>query len=120
MSWLNEVMRFGAVVAAALTITSLAGLWLLVSVHLPHRSAHWKALLPGALLFGVGLAMLHLATLLLLIPQLERSTGVYGAIGVVTTSLSWFYLVGRLVVTAPILNVATDEELHEDARASAV
>lgn len=35
----------------------------------------------------------------------------YGAIGVVTTILFWFYLVGRLVVTAPILNVATDEEL---------
>ncbi|HEX5859403.1 MAG TPA: YhjD/YihY/BrkB family envelope integrity protein [Microbacterium sp.] len=111
-SWLHEVMRFGAVLAAALTITSLAGLWLLVSLRLPHRSAHWKALLPGALLFGVGLAILHLATLLLLVPQLERSTGVYGAIGVVTTTLSWFYLVGRLVVTAPILNVATDEELH--------
>ena len=118
-SWLHEVMRFGAVVASALTITSLAGLWLLVSLRLPHRSAHWKALLPGACLFGVGFAILHVATLLVLIPQLERSTSVYGAIGVVTTTLFWFYLVGRLVVTAPILNVATDEELHEAAHASA-
>ena len=117
MSWLHEVMPFGAVVAAALTITSLTGLWLLVSLRLPHRSAHWRALLPGAVLFGVGFATLHLATLLVLIPKLERSTSVYGAIGAVTTSLFWFYLVGRLVVTAPILNVATDEELHEAGRA---
>ena len=117
-SWLHEVMRFGAVLAAAITVTSLAGLWLLVSLRLPHRSADWKALLPGAFLFGVGFAILHLVTLLVLIPKLERSTSVYGAIGAVTTTLFWFYL-GRLVVTAPILNVAADEELQEAARASA-
>ena len=116
-SWLHEVLQFGAVVAAALTITSLGGLWLLVSLRLPHRAAHWKSLVPGAVLFGVGFAMLHLATLLVLIPKLERSTSVYGAIGVVTTTLFWFYLVGKLVVTAPVLNVATDEELQEAARA---
>ena len=118
-SWLHEVMRFGAVLAAVLTVTSLAGVWLLVSLHLPHRSADWKALLPGAFLFGVGFAILHLATLLVLIPKLERSTSVYGAIGAVTTTLFWFYLVGRLVVTAPILNVAAYEELQEAARTSA-
>ena len=115
-SWLHEVMRFGAVLAAALTVASLAGLWLLVSLRLPHRSADWKALLPGALLFGVGFALLHLVTLLVLIPKLERAMSVYGAIGVVTTTLFWFYLVGKLVVTAPILNVATDEELQAAAR----
>ena len=115
-SWLHEVMQFGAVLGAALTIASLAGLWLFVSLRLPHGSAQWKALVPGAFLFGIGLATLHLATLLVLIPQLERSTSVYGAIGVVTTTLTWFYLVGRLVVTAPILNVATDEELQQAAR----
>ena len=115
-SWLHEVMRFGAVLAVALTIAILAGLWLLVSLRLPHGSADWKALLPGAFAFGVGFAVLHLVTLLVLIPKLERSTSVYGALGAVTTTLFWFYLVGRLVVTAPILNVATDEELRGAAQ----
>lgn len=115
-SWLHEVVRFGAVLAVAITVASLGGLWLLISLRLPHRSADWKALLPGALLFGVGFAVLHLVTLLVLIPKLERSTSVYGAIGAVTTTLFWFYLVGKLVVTAPILNVATDDELQAAAR----
>ena len=115
-SWLHEVMRFGAVLAVAITVASLGGLWLLISLRLPHRSADWKALLPGALLFGVGFAILHLVTLLVLIPKLERTTSVYGAIGAVTTTLFWFYLVGKLVVTAPILNVATDDELQATAR----
>jgi hypothetical protein len=44
---------------------------------------------------------------------------VYGAIGVVTTTLFLSYLVGRLVVTVPILNVAADEERQEAARAPA-
>ena len=115
-TWLHEVMRFGAVIAAALTIASLGGLWLLVSLRLPHRAADWKSLVPGAALFGVGFAVLHLVTLLVLIPKLERSTSVYGSIGAVTTTLFWFYLVGRLIVTAPVLNVATDEELQAAAR----
>ena len=31
-----------------------AALWLLLSNHLPHRDATWQALLPGAVLFGLG------------------------------------------------------------------
>jgi hypothetical protein len=45
----------GAGVLAALLIpVPYAALWLLISMRLPHRDAPWRALVPGALLLGVG------------------------------------------------------------------
>jgi hypothetical protein len=50
---------------------------------------------------------------------LEKSTSLYGGLGVVATLLFFMYVVGRIVVTAPILNSSLHEELrgrspHED------
>ena len=36
----------------------VAGIWLLISLRLPHRGVHWKALVPGALAFGLGLGLI--------------------------------------------------------------
>ena len=38
-----------------LLVLPYAGLWLLVSLQLPHRGSDWKALVPGALLCGLGI-----------------------------------------------------------------
>ena len=45
--------------APVLTFAPLAAMWLWVSLHLPHRDAPWKALLPGALLVAIGFQVLH-------------------------------------------------------------
>ena len=37
----------------------LAALWLVVSMHLPHGSAPWQALLPSARLVAVGFQVSH-------------------------------------------------------------
>ena len=47
------------VLAPVITVAPLAALWLWVSLQLPHRDAPWKALLPGALLVGIGFQVLH-------------------------------------------------------------
>ena len=57
-SWLGDE-RWQSLVAAALTVAPLAGLWLWASLHLPHGDADWRALLPGALLVAIGLSVLH-------------------------------------------------------------
>jgi len=57
----------GSSFAAGLLVTLLtailyAALWLLVSSRLRHRNTAWRDLVPGALVFGVGIEVLHLVT----------------------------------------------------------
>jgi uncharacterized BrkB/YihY/UPF0761 family membrane protein len=79
---------------------------------LPHRQANWKSLLPGALFAAISFQVLHGTIVHFLADKLETSTSLYGALGIVTTLLFFMYLVGRIVVTAPILNSALHDELR--------
>jgi uncharacterized BrkB/YihY/UPF0761 family membrane protein len=100
------------VLAPVLTFAPLTGLWLWVSLQLPHRDAPWKMLLPGALLVGVGFQVLHDLVLTFLVPKLEKSTSLYGGLGATTTVIFFIYLLATLVVTAPILNSSLSQELN--------
>jgi uncharacterized BrkB/YihY/UPF0761 family membrane protein len=105
------------VLAPVLTFAPLTALWLWVSLQLPHRDAPWKALLPGALLVGIGFPVLHELVLSFLVPKLEKSTSLYGDLGATTTVIFFIYLLATLVVTAPILNSSLHEELsRKEAR----
>jgi uncharacterized BrkB/YihY/UPF0761 family membrane protein len=84
--------------------------WLLVSLRLPHGEATWKGLIPGALVVAVGFQAAHGMVVWLFGPKLEKSMSLYGGIGLVATVLFFMYVVGRIVVTAPILNSALYEE----------
>ena len=97
--------------APVITVVPLAALWLWVSLQLPHRDAPWKALLPGALLVGIGFNVLHELVLYFLVPKLEKSTSLYGSLGATTTVIFFIYLLATLVVTAPILNSSLYQEL---------
>jgi uncharacterized BrkB/YihY/UPF0761 family membrane protein len=103
------------VVAPVLTFAPLTGLWLWVSLQLPHRDAPWKALLPGALLVGIGFPVLHELVLTFLVPKLEKSTSLYGGLGATTTVIFFIYLLATLVVTSPILNSSLYQELSRKA-----
>jgi uncharacterized BrkB/YihY/UPF0761 family membrane protein len=108
----------------AAMIVPLAALWLWVSLRLPHGTASWKALLPGAFLVAVGFQVVHGLILYLLGPKLETSTSLYGALGVTTTILFFLWVLGWIVVTAPILNSSLHEELqgragHEEGELTA-
>jgi uncharacterized BrkB/YihY/UPF0761 family membrane protein len=103
------------VFAPLLTFAPLTGLWLWVSLQLPHRNAPWKALLPGALLVGIGFPVLHELVLSFLVPKLEKSTSLYGGLGATTTVIFFIYLLATLVVTAPILNSSLYQELSRKA-----
>jgi membrane protein len=100
------------VFAPVLTVVPLAGLWLWVSLHLPHRDASWKELVPGALVVAIGFQVLHELILTFLVPKLEKSTSLYGSLGATTTIIFFIYLCAMLVVNAPILNSSLYEELR--------
>jgi hypothetical protein len=79
--WLREESWLVDLLAAALTIVPLAGLWVLVSLHLPHGAARWHALLPGALLIAIGFQVLHGLVVNFLVPKLDKATTLYGGPG---------------------------------------
>jgi uncharacterized BrkB/YihY/UPF0761 family membrane protein len=108
--WVRE--DWPGVLAPVLTFAPLAALWLLVSLHLPHRDAPWKALIPGALLVAIGFQVLHEAIGHFLVPKLEKSTSLYGSLGATTTLLFFMYMTAVLVVSAPVLNSSLYDELR--------
>jgi uncharacterized BrkB/YihY/UPF0761 family membrane protein len=109
--WLRDWSQLAQLGVLLLMVVPLAALWLVVSLRLPHGSASWRALLPGAFLVAVGFQVVHGMVVAFLGPKLETSTSLYGALGVVATILFFMWAVGRIVVTAPILNSSLHEEL---------
>jgi membrane protein len=83
----------------------LSALWLLVSIRLPHRDSDWTALVPGALLFGVGVELLQVVIAYVIEPWAINKQGTYGALGVAAALLLGLFLVSRLIVATAVLNV---------------
>ena len=92
------------IIATVLALVPYAALWLLVSSQLPHRGAHWTALLPGALLFAVCLEVLNVAVAYVITPYALAKEGTYGALGLAAALLFGLYLVSRVVVASAVVN----------------
>jgi uncharacterized BrkB/YihY/UPF0761 family membrane protein len=116
--WVRDQSALGRIGLLAITMAPLAGLWFMVSLWLPHGSASWLELLPGALLVSIGFQVTHGLVVTFFAPKLESAMSLYGALGLVTTLLFFMWLVGRIVVTAPILNSALHDERKARARDS--
>lgn len=110
--WFRDRTTLGWLLVLAVTVVPLAGLWLWISLKLPHGTASWKALLPGAFLVAVGFQVTHGLIVYFLGPKLEKSMSLYGTLGVMATILFFMWVVGRIVVTAPILNSSLHDELR--------
>ena len=82
-----------------------AGLWLLISVRLPHRSAGWRDLVPGAIVFGVGIEAVNVLAAYLIGPYALEKQGTYGALGIAAAILLGLFIVSRLVVFTAVINV---------------
>ena len=64
---------------------------------------------------GAGLAVLQLVTVNWIGPKLNHESALYGSLEVALVVLGWLYVLGRLLVTAPLLNVAP-LHMHERSR----
>ena len=103
--YVREQDLIGGFAATMLIVGVAFGFWLLVTHRLPNAAASWVELVPGAALVAVGVQAMHVFTVYFLGPKLESATQLYGVVGVVTTALFWFYLLGRLIVAGATLNV---------------
>jgi uncharacterized BrkB/YihY/UPF0761 family membrane protein len=93
----------GFVVTLVMTLP-YAGIWLLVSKRLPHGSAPWQALVPGALLFGLGVEVVHVVSVYFIAPYSLAKQGTYGALGLAAVLLLGLFFFSRLIVGAAIVN----------------
>jgi membrane protein len=110
-------LGFGASVALAGVV---AAVWLGVSCLLPHREGvRWTAFVPGAVLVGAGFAVLQAVTADWLGPKLNQQSALYGSLGVAFVILGWLYVLGRLLVAAPLLNAAVAEHREPKHRRAA-
>jgi uncharacterized BrkB/YihY/UPF0761 family membrane protein len=93
----------GVLVTLAMLVP-YAGLWLLITLRLPHRDAHWTALIPGALLFAVGVETIHAIAAYLLAPYAIAKQGTYGALGAAAAILLALFVLSRLMIAAAVVN----------------
>jgi len=63
-----------------------------------------RDLIPGAVLFVVGLALLRIAGGWYFARQLDKVADLYGSIGLSVVFLTWLYLFGRFIVAGLMLN----------------
>jgi membrane protein len=96
-------------VATLAVAVAFGAVWLWVSMYLPSQDVPWTAFVPGAIVFGLGLEVLHVFTAYFLAAKLASASELYGVLGLATTALFYFFLVGRGVVWAAELNATVWE-----------
>jgi uncharacterized BrkB/YihY/UPF0761 family membrane protein len=92
------------VLATLLAVVPYAALWVLVTLQLPHRDAPWTALIPGAVLFGVGVEVFQGVVAYLITPLALAKQGTYGSLGIAAALLFGLFLISRLAVGAADVN----------------
>jgi hypothetical protein len=96
--------------SAGLLVSLLVGVlfgavWFWISTKLPApEGIHWTAFLPGAVLLGTGIEALHVFTVYYLETKLANASELYGVLGLATTALFYFFLIGRGVIWAAEAN----------------
>ena len=85
-----------------LFLASWLSLWMLVL--LPRADAPWPAVVPGAILFGVGIRLLGLATSTYFAVRLDRTSDLYGALGIAIVMMLYLFVLARLFVASQFLN----------------
>ena len=97
-----------SVLAYVLSLTALglalAAIWLGMSLRLPHAQAPWTALIPGAILYGIGLLFVRGFDKYLLDLLHEQRRSSYGTLGTASAILLSLFLIGRLIVASAVIN----------------
>jgi membrane protein len=101
--------------APLVIVTSLAAntaLWLWTSWWLPNRAVAWRVILGPAIIGAFALEALKLLGAYVVPSYVERSSELYGTIGVVFAILLWLLIFGRIVVYLGVIEVRRAEQLH--------
>ena len=107
----------GGIVALVVFVAAIAGLWLVIALQLPHSDARWTELIPGSLLYAIGMVGVQLWNVLILGKLIDSKSTTYGALGIAAALLLGFFLMGRVIVLAAVLNATLHERRTRSAPA---
>ena len=99
-----DVAPVGIAAVFAIQVMLSTVVWLVISLRLPDRRRSWTDLLPGCLLFGLGLSLMQLVGRIYLPARFEHSSQLYGTLGVAAVILVWLLLLGHLTVISALVN----------------
>ena len=109
VSWIRRKDQLGGGAAFAAYLVLVGGAWLVVSIQLPHSDAPWTALIPGSVLFGVGLLFVNVFNVYVTTRLVEDRADTYGALGIAAALLFSLVLVGRIMILSAEVNALLDE-----------
>jgi uncharacterized BrkB/YihY/UPF0761 family membrane protein len=112
LGWLREAIGLGALAGVIGALALQTCIAVIVMRLLPNRAERWQDLLPGALLLAVGTELVQVAVVFYFAPKLERSSEVYGVLGVSAVLLVWLYVLARLATGAAFLNATLWERRY--------
>jgi len=124
LPWLSDTLGLPRIVHFVLSLAVATTVLTWALSLLPHGEAPWTAIVPGAVLLGVGLRLLGLAASTYFAYRLEHAADLYGSLGIAIVMMLYVFLIGRLFVGAQFLNATlyrrNAQERLEEWGASAV
>ena len=99
-----DIAPVGIVATFVTQVTLSTIVWLVISLRLPDRRESWTDLLPGCLLFGLGLSLMQIVGRFYLPARFEHSSQLYGSLGVAAVILVWLLLLGHLTTISALVN----------------
>jgi uncharacterized BrkB/YihY/UPF0761 family membrane protein len=101
---IDGLIAGGVVLTLVVEIVGASGAWLLLSMRFPDARRDVTDLVPGAVLFGVALAVTHTAGRVYLPPKIEQASQLYGGLGVAVVMAGWLLIIGQIIVASPLVN----------------
>ena len=109
--WWTDFPNWLGPLLAVVTVAINAVAWLFTSWWLPNRRVMFRAMLPAALVGAVALEALKVAAGIWVPRLINKSSELWGAIGVVFAIIAWILVFGRVVVYVAVIEVLEAERL---------
>jgi uncharacterized BrkB/YihY/UPF0761 family membrane protein len=100
----DQYIPGGVGVVGVLQAAVLGAAWLCICLRLPDRRTTWPELIPGCVVFGAGLAILHGVSRVYLPNKIHKSSQLYGTMGIAASILVWLLLIGQIIVSSALVN----------------
>ena len=104
-----------ASIASAVFVLAITAVWLAVVLVMPHSSAGWRDLIPGAVAYGLGVLAIHGFDVYVLDFVHKSRSNAFGTLGAAAAVLLTLFLLGRLVVGSAVLNATLFRRRNETA-----
>ncbi len=109
----NRIRQELGIAGAGVSLLAVFGIYsvfaLVLASLLPRPTSDPGVLLPGAVLVGATITGLQAVSQLYLPDRFSRASELYGAIGVTVVTLGWFFIAGRMMVLAIVIDAVLFE-----------